>query len=56
MDPTIPRLNIAHSKRLLAEETDQKRRDELARLIAEEEAKIGGDGHGDHSNSDTAKH
>jgi hypothetical protein len=58
MDLTIARLNIAHYKRLLAEETDQKRRDILLRLIAEEEAKIGGNGRSDanHANSDNEKH
>jgi hypothetical protein len=58
MDPTIARLNIAHYKRLLAEETDHKRRDILLRLIAEEEAKIGanGRGNGNHADSDDEKH
>jgi hypothetical protein len=40
MDPSIARLNITHFKRLLSEETDEKRRALLMRLLAEEEAKL----------------
>jgi len=44
MNPAIARLNVAHYKRLLVKETDEKRREMLLRLIAEEEARIGSDG------------
>lgn len=40
MDRTIARLNIEHFRRLLAEETDEARRQTLLRLLAEEEAKL----------------
>jgi len=36
----VAQLNIAHYKRLLAQETDEVRRQLLLRLLAEEEAKI----------------
>jgi len=35
-------LNIEHYRRLLASETDEARRQTLARLLAEEEAKLAG--------------
>ncbi len=40
MDRTVARLNIEHFRRLLAEETDDARRQLLQRLLAEEEAKL----------------
>ena len=40
MDKTVARLNIEHFRRLLANETDESRRQMLLRLLAEEEAKI----------------
>jgi hypothetical protein len=40
MDRSIARLNIEHFRRLLATETDEKRRQTLLRLLAEEEAKL----------------
>jgi hypothetical protein len=40
MDRSVARLNIEHYRRLLAEETDEKRRQMLLRLLAEEEAKV----------------
>ena len=40
MDRSVAHLNIEHYKRLLADETDPKRRDLLLRLLAEEEAKL----------------
>ena len=40
MDRSIARLNIEHFRRLLAVETDEKRRQTLQRLLAEEEAKL----------------
>ncbi len=40
MDRTVAHLNIEHYKRLLARETDEKRRQTLLRLLAEEEAKV----------------
>lgn len=40
MDRTVARLNVEHFRRLLAEETDDSRRQLLQRLLAEEEAKI----------------
>ena len=40
MDRSVARLNIAHFKKLLAAETDDKKRQILAQLLAEEEAKL----------------
>ncbi|MBI2715252.1 MAG: hypothetical protein HYX37_12490 [Rhizobiales bacterium] len=40
MDHSVAHLNIAHFKRLLARETDEARRQQQLRLLAEEEAKI----------------
>jgi hypothetical protein len=40
MDPAVARLNIEHYRRLLAQEADEKRRELLLRLLAEEEAKF----------------
>jgi hypothetical protein len=51
MDPTIARLNIEHYRRLLAQETDEKRRALILRLLAEEEAKIA-----NHKSDDDGRH
>jgi hypothetical protein len=40
MDHTVARLNIEHYRRLLANETDETRRQTIIRLLAEEEAKL----------------
>jgi hypothetical protein len=40
MERTVARLNIEHYRKLLANETDETRRQMLARLLAEEEAKL----------------
>ncbi|MDR3420299.1 MAG: hypothetical protein P4L80_03505 [Xanthobacteraceae bacterium] len=40
MDKAIAKLNIEHYKNLLASETDATRRAAIARLLAEEEAKL----------------
>jgi hypothetical protein len=40
LDRSVAHLNIEHYKRLLEHETDQKRRELLLRLLAEEEAKL----------------
>jgi hypothetical protein len=40
MDRAVARLNIEHYRRLLAEETDDARRQTTLRLLAEEEAKL----------------
>lgn len=40
MNRSVAHLNIEHYKRLLAQETDEMRRQLLLRLLAEEEAKI----------------
>ena len=40
MDRTVARLNIEHYRRLLAQETDETRRQTLIRLLEEEEAKL----------------
>ena len=40
MDRSVARLNIEHFRKLLATETDEKKRQLLARLLAEEEAKL----------------
>ena len=37
---TIAKLNIEHFRRLLASETDPVKRETVARLLAEEEAKL----------------
>ncbi|MEJ2377890.1 MAG: hypothetical protein P8Y71_21695 [Pseudolabrys sp.] len=42
MDRTVARLNIEHYRRLLANETDEQRRQTIQRLLAEEEAKLAG--------------
>jgi hypothetical protein len=40
VDRSVAHLNIEHYKRLLAQETDTALRQQLLRLLAEEEAKI----------------
>jgi hypothetical protein len=40
MDRTVARLNIQHFRKLLAEETDESKRQSILRLLAEEEAKL----------------
>ncbi len=40
MDKTVANLNVKHYKRLLACETDATKRESIARLLAEEEAKL----------------
>lgn len=40
MDRTVARLNIEHFRKLLAEETDESKRQSILRLLAEEEAKL----------------
>jgi hypothetical protein len=40
MDRTIARLNIEHFQKLLAKETDEKKRQTLLQLIAEEKTKL----------------
>ena len=40
MDRSVARLNIEHYRRLLANETDETRRQTLTHLLAEEEAKL----------------
>jgi hypothetical protein len=40
MDKSVAKLNIEHYKRLLASETDATKRESIARLLAEEEAKL----------------
>ena len=40
MDRSVARLNIEHYRRMLARETDEARRQQLLRLLAEEEAKL----------------
>ncbi len=40
VDRSVAHLNIEHYKRLLKRETDEKRRQTLLRLLAEEEAKV----------------
>lgn len=40
MDRTVARLNIEHYRKLLANETDETRQKIIARLLAEEEAKL----------------
>ncbi len=40
MDATIARLNIAHFKDLLKKEMDPQRRQTIAQLLGEEEAKL----------------
>ncbi len=42
MDKAVARLNIEHYRKLLANETDETRRQMIVRLLAEEEAKLGG--------------
>jgi hypothetical protein len=42
MDKFVANLNIAHFRQQLAEETDPTKRLMLARLLAEEEAKLKG--------------
>jgi hypothetical protein len=39
-DKKIAKLNIEHFRRLIAKETDEKRLQDLHRLLAEEEAKL----------------
>jgi len=40
VDRTVARLNVEHYRQLLANETDEARRQTLLRLLAEEEAKL----------------
>jgi hypothetical protein len=40
MDKFVVRANIEHYRKLMATETDQAKREALARLLAEEEAKL----------------
>ena len=40
MDRTVAHLNIEHYRKLLANEVDEARRQQIARLLAEEEAKL----------------
>jgi hypothetical protein len=40
VDRAVARLNIEHYRRLLANETDEVRRQTILRLLAEEEAKL----------------
>jgi len=40
MEETVARLNVEHYKQLLTTETDVAKRQTLARLLAEEEAKL----------------
>ncbi len=40
MDKTVARLNIEHFQKKLATETDENRRQQILRLLAEEEAKL----------------
>ena len=40
MDKAIARLNIEHYRKLLANEIDETRRQQIVRLLAEEEAKL----------------
>jgi len=40
MDKTVARLNIEHYRKLLETEIDQKKRETLLHLLAEEEAKL----------------
>jgi hypothetical protein len=42
MDHAVARLNVEHYRRLLASETDEQKRRVLQKLLAEEEAKLGG--------------
>ena len=44
MDRTVAHYNIEHYRRLLAQETDETRRQMLLRLLAEEEAKLAAKG------------
>lgn len=40
MDRSVAHLNVEHFRRLLAEETDEARRQTLLSLLAEQEAKL----------------
>ena len=40
VDRTVAHLNVEHYRRLLADETDEARRQIILRLLAEEEAKL----------------
>jgi len=40
MNKTVATFNIEHYKRLLASESDATKREAIARLLAEEEAKL----------------
>jgi len=44
MDRSVARLNIEHYRKLLANETDETRRQTIMRLLAEEEAKLASPG------------
>jgi hypothetical protein len=40
MDKTVARLNVEHFQKKLETETDEARRQQILRLLAEEEAKL----------------
>jgi hypothetical protein len=40
MERAVARLNVEHYRRLLADETDEARRQTILRLLAEEETKL----------------
>ncbi len=40
MDNFIARLNIEHYRKVLADEADEKRRQKILKLLAEQEAKL----------------
>jgi hypothetical protein len=40
MDKTVARLNIEHFQKMLVTETDEARRQQILRLLAEEESKL----------------
>jgi len=44
MDRSVARLNVEHYRKLLANETDETRRQMIMRLLAEEEAKLANPG------------
>jgi len=40
MNKSVARFNIEHFRKLLADESDERRQQMIARLLAEEEAKL----------------
>ena len=44
MDRSVARLNVEHYRKLLANESDETRRQTIMRLLAEEEAKLANPG------------